>query len=46
MSCNSEKKEKVETPEQLKYEAEINVEGVHFKVLFDKEGNLLTKKEI
>ena len=38
--------EKVETPEQLKYEAEIDVKGVHFKVLFDKEGNLLTKKEI
>ena len=38
--------EKIETPEQLKYEAEVDVDGVHFKVLFNKDGNLLKKHEI
>ena len=38
--------EKIETQEQLKYEAEVDVDGVHFKVLFDKDGNLLNKKKI
>lgn len=38
--------EKIETPEQFKYEAEIDIDGAHFKIVFDKDGNILINKQI